>query len=728
MNELNGMKSAFLEDVAHIRWSQLRPDTVPEAVGEALKNAEAQIQAIADQEPSGATFVSTFLALEEADEVLTRAWGRVCHLDSVCNSNALRKVYNEWLPKVSAFHAQIPLNANLWAILKRVAEDNAALSELSAVERRLVEKTTRQFRQNGAELEPAEKERFEEIKKALVEKTQKFSENVLDATNAFELIVEEEDSLAGLPQMAKEAARASAIAKAKEKREAGELFSDGGEETSEEQKPAWRFTLQAPSLMPVLQYLDDDGMRKTLWEAFSRVGREEPYANGALVEEILALRQEMAELLGYAHFADRVLESRMAKNGEEALTFVEDLHKRIRDQFRQEIHELEAFKAETTGEPVDRLEPWELAYWSEKLRRARYDFDAEALRPYFAIGEVLGGMFRLAEELFGIRLEERQVVCREKPSENSVSAEGEIEVWHEEVTFYDVFDQGGEHLGGFYADWHPRESKRGGAWMNYLKTGLPPEVTRNGVRKPHIGLICGNLTPSVDGKPALLTHGEVETIFHEFGHLLHHLLGNVAIKSLNGVNVVWDFVELPSQLMENFCWERISLDRFARHHETGEPIPEELFQKMLAARHFQAAMVTMRQLCFGKMDLELHLHFQDLRNRAGGLDAAIDSVIADYQVPTRTPRPNTSHSFGHLFSSPMGYAAGYYSYKWAEVLDADAFTRFQKDGVLSAAVGREFREQILSQGNARDAGELFRSFMGRDPDLNALLRRSGLVA
>lgn len=702
------MKEAFLEDTVHIRWSCLVPDSVADAIGEALKEANAHLEAIANQDPDKATFASSFLALEDATESLNRAWGRVGHLDAVCNSDALRGVYNDWLPKVSSFHAQIALNEDLWRVLKAVSENHEEVAALEPVRRRLMDETLREFRCNGADLPQEEKKRLETLKQALAEKTQKFSENVLDATNAFQLFVEDESRLAGLPQMAKDAAKASA----ESKREEGDV------------RERWRFTLQAPSLMPVLQYAEDDELRHELWKAFSALGREAPHANLTLIEEILSLRQEIAELLGESNFADHVIAPRMAKDGATALGFVEDLHDRIGDQFQREIAELEAFKAEQTGESVGPLEPWELGFWSEKLRRARYDFDEEALRPYFAIDRVIEGMFGIVEDLFDIRLEERPTVFYDEPTGSPDP--DKVEVWHKEVKYYDVHDASGERLGGFYADWHPRESKRGGAWMNYLRTGLPAEASPTGKREPHVGLICGNLTPSVDGKPALLNHREVETVFHEFGHLLHHLLGNVSVRSLNGVNVVWDFVELPSQILENFCWERVSLDRFARHVDTDAPIPEELFAKMQAAKNFQSAITCMRQLSFGKMDLELHYHYRELEGE--NIDQAIDAMLASYQIPTKTPRPNNSASFNHLFSSPTGYAAGYYSYKWAEVLDADAFTCFQAHGVLSAEVGRAFRDKILSQGNAREAGELFRDFMGRDPALEALLKRSGLAA
>ncbi len=701
------MKQAFLEDTPHIRWSLLTPKDVPAAVEEAMTNASKQLEAIASLSLDELTFANTFMALESAADDLDRAWGRVGHLDSVCNSDALRDVHNEWLPKVSAFYAQIALNDDLWRVLKSASESAEITSGLTEIEKRLMDETLRDFRRNGADLPPTAKKRFEEIKRTLAEKTQKFSENVLDATNAWDLVIEDESCLSGLPDSAKDAARAAA-------KEKGHGSDDA---------PQWRFTLQAPSVIPVLQYADEESLRREVWEAYSQIGRQAPHENLELISEILALRHEQAELLGEASFADHVLAPRMAKDGKTALGFIEDLHDRIGSQFAQELQELETFKAEETGSSTGPLEPWELGYWGEKLRQKRYDFDEEVLRPYFAIDRVIEGMFDITQETLGIRLQERETVFHEEPNETS-SAGGPVEVWHPEVKFYDVFDQSGEFLGGFYADWHPRESKRGGAWMNYLRTGLPPSAAPDGKREPHIGLICGNLTPSVEDKPALLTHREVETIFHEFGHLLHHLLGDVAIKSLNGVNVVWDFVELPSQLMENFCWERVSLDRFARHVETGEPIPDDLFERMLAARHFQAAMATMRQLSFGKMDLELHYHYPGFKGKS--IDREIDAMLATYQATTKSPRPNNAPAFTHLFASSTGYAAGYYSYKWAEVLDADAFTRFQAAGVISAAVGREYREKILSRGNSRDAGELFRDFMGRDPDLNALLVRSGL--
>ena len=323
---------------------------------------------------------------------------------------------------------------------------------------------------------------------------------------------------------------------------------------------------------------------------------------------------------------------------------------------------------------------------------------------------MIAGLFELVQRIFGLRVQE--------------SAAGVVETWHPEVKFYEMHDRRGRHVGSFYADWYPRESKRGGAWMGYLVTGGP---TPQGGRAPHLGYICGNLTPPSVDRPALLTHREVETVFHEFGHLLHHLLGEVEIKSLNGVNVAWDFVELPSQIMENWCWERASLDLFARHHETGATIPEEIFQKMTAAKKFRSACATMRQVAFAKMDLLLHMQAGGWPNETD-LESTARALVADCLVPTVPLAPTILKRFNHLFSDPVGYAAGYYSYKWAEVLDADAFSRFKKEGLFNAKVGQEFVEKILSRGNSADPLELFRAFMGRDPDVAALLQRSGLAS
>lgn len=455
-------------------------------------------------------------------------------------------------------------------------------------------------------------------------------------------------------------------------------------------------------------YAEDAALRRELWSAAIAVGRDGAHDNRELIKRILALRQEKAALLGQPHFADFVLQRRMARSGAKALAFVEDLHRRVGPAFVRECRELEAFKAEQTGSAPARLAPWETAFWAERLRKARYAFDDEQLRPYFPLLGVLAGLFEITGRVFGIRV--------------TAHPSGVVEGWHPEVKFYDVHDRAGRHLGSFYTDWHPRESKRGGAWMNYLITGGPAS---GGPRSPHLGLMCGNMTPAVGDKPALLTHREVETVFHEFGHLLHHLLGEVQIKSLNGVNVAWDFVELPSQIMENWCWERESLDLFARHHETGAAIPEELFKKMVAAKNFRSASATMRQLAFARMDLDLHLRAADYAQ--GDVSLKLQALLRDYLTPTEPPAPTIENRFTHIFADPTGYAAGYYSYKWAEVLDADAFTRFKREGIFNERVGGEFVAKVLSRGNSADPMQLFTDFMGRPPDLSALLLRAGLA-
>jgi oligopeptidase A len=679
----------FLAPDFHVRWSTLVPEAVEPDIRHALDLAKKNIELICAQDPATATYESTFLAFEKASDVLNHGWGRLNHLDSVSDNPAQREALGKMLPEVTDFYSSLALNDRLWGIIKAVGE-SAEIQNRSDVERRFVEETLADFRNSGADLPAEQKERIAAIESELSKLTKEYSEHVLDSTNAWELIITDESKLAGLPDSAIAGAAANARAK-------------------DIAAPAWRFNLQFPSMFPIMQHLHDDEIRRQVWEASSQVGAVGEYDNTTLVWRILELRQEKAAILGHQNFADLTLLRRMAKNGETALRFIENLHARIQPTFHAEYQQLAEYKAKKSGQVVSLLEPWEVAYWAEKQRQENYAFDEEALRPYFPVNGVMAGMFEIASRIFGIKIHQLETNTDSKPC---------IETWHPECAFYEIYDSNtSAHLGSFYADWHPRESKRGGAWMNSLHTGALGE--------PHLGLIIGNMSPPIDGKPALLTHREVETIFHEFGHLLHGLLSEVGVKSLAGTNVPWDFVELPSQIMENFCWDRESLDLFARHFETGEVIPEDLFAKMIAAKNYLSASGFMRQLSFAKLDLELHTRLSDFIGK--NLDTVDREILAGYLAPLKTQPPSMMRRFNHLFSSSTGYAAGYYSYKWAEVLDADAFTRFQKEGVLNPDTGRAFREHILSKGNSTAPDELYRRFMGRDPDQEPLLIRAGLA-
>jgi oligopeptidase A len=662
-----------------IPFDQVRAENVEPAIEELLQQAREELDRLTS-EPGPRTFANTLQRLDQLTERLDYAMQIVRNLEAVATTPELRAAYNAVQPQVSAFYSSLPLNEALWQAVLGYSRTPEA-GGLTGVRKRFLEKTMDTFRRHGAELNADGKKRIAEIDLELTKQTIRFAENVLDSTNQYEWVITDQRQLAGLPESAIAMARASAASKGLP-------------------EPSWRFTLQAPSYLAVMTYMDDRAFREQLYRTFNTRATSsgpggEAHDNIPLLVKILGLRKEKAQLLGFRDFSDFVLDDRMAHTGARAQGFLDDLRHKTEPRFREENRDLETFAGAS-------LNPWDVGYWAEKQRAKLYDFDEEELRPYFPLEHVVNGMFDIFGRVLGIQ----------------VTEESGVPVWDSHVHSYAVHDRASNtYLGSFYADWFPRENKRGGAWMDSLITGNPAEG------KPHLGLICGNLTPPVDGKPALLTHREVETVFHEFGHLLHHLLSRVEVRSLAGTSVAWDFVELPSQIMENWCWERESLDLFARHWETGARIPDDLFQKMWRAKTFRGANTQMRQIGFGYMDLALHREWDG----TGDVIAWSRAVLQQFSPAAFPSEHAMLASFTHLFSSPVGYGAGYYSYKWAEVLDADAFTRFKKEGVFSASAGREYRDKILARGDSEDPAELYRSFMGRDPDPNALLVRAGLA-
>lgn len=674
----NSSGNPLLAERLPIPFNAIHAEHVEPAVAALLDEMKQRVRALGSDE-TPRTYEAILLGLDKLTEPLDHTMAIVRHLESVTTTPELRAAYNAVQEPVSAFYTSIALDPNLWAAVKQV-NGSQEPAGLDGVHKRYLRKTVSGFRRAGADLDPAGKRRLEEIEVTLTRLTTKFSENVLDATNAYELIVEDESRLAGLPEMARSAARESARTKGRE---------------------GWRFTLQAPSFVPVMTYLDDRAIRQQIWEALTNRASQGNFDNRNLILEILKLRREKAVLLGYRDFSDFVLEERMAHAGERAQQFVVELREKTDPFFRRENESLKELAAEYG---VSKIETWDIGYLAEKQRQKLYEFDEEELRPYFELERVVAGMFEIFGRILGIK----------------VVDEPGIPGWDPAVKYHRVEDAAtGKLLGGFYSDWFPRENKRSGAWMDALVTGNPL------AERPHVGLICGNLTPPAAGRPSLLTHSEVETIFHEFGHLLHHALSLVPVRTLAGTNVPWDFVELPSQIMENWCMERDALNLFARHYETGQPIPEDLFQKMRRARTFRAANAQMRQLGFALVDLRLHREYDF--DRDGDVLEYTRTILQEFTPAELPPNYGMIASFTHLFSSPVAYGSGYYSYKWAEVLDADAFTRFQKEGIFNTETGLAYRHNILERGDSEDPADLYRGFMGRDPDAGALLKRLGLT-
>lgn len=667
-------------------FSQIQPDQVQPAVTQAIADCKQKISdVLAQRDPH--TWDSLIAPLEEVNDRLARIWSPVSHLNSVLNSEALRAAHDACLPLLSEFQTYVGQHEGLYQAYRELAEsDDFPL--LSGAQRKEIQNTLRDFRLSGIGLPAEAQQRYGEIQARLSELASRFSNNVLDATQGWHKLVTDEAELAGLPQSAQAAARQLAELKDKE---------------------GWLFTLDIPSYLPVMMYADSRALRAELYEAFTtRASDQGPNAgkwdNSAIMTELLALRRELAQLLGFANYAELSLATKMADKPEQVVNFLTDLAAKSLPQGKAELEEIRAFAAEQHGQ--SELAAWDLAYYAEKLKQHKFSISDEQLRPYFPASKVVKGLFEVVKRVFGMKVRERLG----------------IDTWHPDVRFYDIFDAEDELRGSFYLDLYAREHKQGGAWMDVC---LGRRYRQDGsLQKPVAYLTC-NFNGPVDGKPALFTHNEVVTLFHEFGHGIHHMLTRIDVAGVAGINgVAWDAVELPSQFLENWCWESEALAFISGHHETGEPLPADLLEKMLTARNFQAAMQMLRQLEFALFDFRLHQEFDPAS--ADQIPALLDGVRSQVAVMTPPAFNRFQHSFSHIFAG--GYAAGYYSYKWAEVLSADAFSRFEEEGIFNPATGQSFLKNILEKGGSKEPMELFRAFRGREPQVDALLRHSGIAA
>jgi len=664
------------------RFGELKPEHIAPAVDTLLAQGRETIERVVAAPVAWESFVAP---LEDANERIGRAWGQVAHLHAVLDSPDLREAYNANLPKLTQYWTELGQNQRLFEKYKALAA-SPDYPTLSTARRRIVDNALRDFRLGGAELPPEKKTRYAEIQEELARLGSRFSENLLDATKAFSIVVDER-RIGGIPDDVLAAAR-----------EAAE--KDG--------KQGWKFTLHAPSYMPVMQYADDRQLRQTMYRESvtraSELGKPE-WDNTPLIARIVELRRELAQLLGYRNFAEVSLVPKMAESPEQVLAFLRDLAQRARPFAEQDVAELREFARRELG--LDPLEAWDIAYASEKLRVSRYAFSEQQVKQYFPEEVAVQGLFKVAETLYGVRI---------YPSE--------APKWHPDVRFFEIRDAAGQLVGQFYMDLYARDTKRGGAWMD---DAITRRRKGTALQTPVAYLTCNFSRPlSLDSgnRPALFTHDEVLTLFHEFGHGLHHLLTRVEDLGVSGINgVEWDAVELPSQFMENFCWEWDVLRHMTRHVDTGAPLSRELYDKMLAAKNFQSGLAMLRQLEFAIFDMRLHSDFDPKAGKAAlQLLEEVREKVAVLRPPAYNRFPN---SFSHIFAG--GYAAGYYSYKWAEVLSSDAYSFFEENGVLNPIAGQRFRDEILAVGGSRPAAESFLAFRGREPRVDALLRHNGMI-
>ncbi|CAI0904498.1 Oligopeptidase A [Serratia quinivorans] len=665
-------------------FSAIRPEDIVPAVQSALADCRAAVERVVAQ-PGPFTWDNLCQPLAESDDRLSRIWSPVGHLNSVKNSPELRAAYEQALPLLSEYGTWVGQHEGLYQAYRSLKE-GAGFEKLTAPQRKSVENALRDFELSGIGLSPEKQRRYGEIVARLSELGSTYSNNVLDATMGWSKLITDQAELSGLPESA--LAQAQAMAQAKEQ--------DG-----------WLLTLDMPSYLPVLTYGDNRALREEMYRAFAtRASDQGPNAgkwdNSEVMAETLALRHELAQLLGFDSYADKSLATKMAENPEQVLGFLSDLAKRARPQAEQELAQLRAFAKQHYG--VDELEAWDITYYGEKQKQHLFSISDEQLRPYFPEQRVVEGLFEVVKRIYGITAKERK----------------DVDTWHPEVRFFDLFDANGELRGSFYLDLYARENKRGGAWMDDCVGSL--RKANGELQKPVAYLTC-NFNRPLGDKPALFTHNEVTTLFHEFGHGLHHMLTQIDTAGVSGISgVPWDAVELPSQFMENWCWEPEALAFISGHYQSGEPLPKEMLDKLLAAKNYQAALFILRQLEFGLFDFRMHAEYSPEKG------AQILPTLAEVKkMVAVVPSPSWGrfpHAFSHIFAG--GYAAGYYSYLWAEVLSADAYSRFEEEGIFNAETGKSFLDNILSRGGSEEPMELFKRFRGREPQLDAMLRHYGI--
>jgi len=662
------------------RFEAIRPEHVAPALDVLLAEAAAAVSAAEQVQPvTWQTFVTP---LDDATERLWRAWGLVGHLQGVVNTPELREAYNSNLPRVTRFASALGQNLALYRQYQALAASPEA-AHFDEAQRKVLDNTLRDFRLGGAELAPEAQQRFAAIKEELSALSAKFSQNVLDATDAWSLFIEDEARLKGLPEDVKAAAHAAAQ-------------KDG--------KAGWKLTLQMPCYLPVQTWGEDRDLREILYRASAQRASEfgdDALDNSGNIDRILALRAELAALLGFDSYGHYSVATKMAQDPAEVLGFLRDLAARAKPFAARDRAELEQFAREQLG--IDSLQAWDLAFAADRLKQARYSYSEQEVKQYFTEPKVLGGLFSVIEQLYGLRVQEDSAP-----------------VWHEDVRFFRLVDAQGALVGQFYLDLYAREGKRGGAWMDDCRNRRVR--TDGSVQTPLVYLVC-NFGRGANGKPATFSHNEVTTLFHEMGHGLHQLLTRISELGVAGINgVEWDAVELPSQFMENFCWEWDHLQAMTAHVDSGEPLPRALYERMLAARNFHSGMATVRQLEFGLFDMLLHSQFEPAQD---SVLALLDRVRAEVAVNHPPAWNRFPHQFSHIFAG--GYAAGYYSYKWAEVLSADAYAAFEEAPQALAETGARFRDEILSRGGSRPAADNFKAFRGRAPQIDALLRHSGMA-